>query len=89
MTLAERGLGPKRLDVQERAARQLVVRTVDGMEITGEFHLPLGTRPIDFLNRESVPFIAMTDVSFTLGGRTEQVDFLAVNKSYIVSFREP
>jgi ribonucleotide monophosphatase NagD (HAD superfamily) len=89
MSLTERGLGPRRLDVVERHATQLVLRMLDGMEVRGEAHLPRGTRPIDFLNREAEPFIAVTNATITVGGKTEHADFVAVNKHHLLSLREP
>ena len=90
MSLAERGIGvPKRFDVQERSATALVLRTIDGMEFRGSAHLPRGTRPIDFLNRDSEQFIAITDAVITLNGHTERTPFVVVNKIHIVSLREP
>jgi uncharacterized protein DUF6812 len=88
MSLAERGLGPRRPDVQERTATDLVLRMLDGMEVRGAAHLPRNTRPIDFLNRDAEPFIAITNALITINGKTERADFVAVNKTHLVSLRE-
>jgi hypothetical protein len=89
VSLAERGLGARRLDVVERQAAELVLRMLDGMEVRGQAHLPRGTRPIDFLNRDAEPFIAITNAIITVDGNTERADFVALNKTHIVSLREP
>jgi ribonucleotide monophosphatase NagD (HAD superfamily) len=88
MSLTERGLGPRRMDVVERHATELVLRMLDGMEVRGQAHLPRGTRPIDFLNREAEPFIAVTNAVINVGGKTERADFVALNKHHVVSLRE-
>jgi hypothetical protein len=88
MTLTERGLGQRRPDVQERAITVLILRTIDGMEVRGSAHLPRGTRPIDFLNRDAEQFIAITDAVIYFGGQTDKTAFVAVNKNHIVSLRE-
>jgi hypothetical protein len=59
------------------------------MEVRGQAHLPRGTRPIDFLNREADSFIAVTNAVITVGGKTERADFVALNKRHVVSLREP
>jgi hypothetical protein len=65
------------------------MRMLDGMEVRGLTHLPPNMRPIDFLNREAEPFIAVTDAVISVGGKTERADFVALNKSHLVSLREP
>jgi hypothetical protein len=89
MSLTERGLGPRRIEVVERQPTELVLRMLDGMEVRGQAHLPRGTRPIDFLNREADSFIAVTNAVITVGGKTERADFVALNKRHVVSLREP
>jgi ribonucleotide monophosphatase NagD (HAD superfamily) len=77
------------MDVLERNATELVLRTLDGMEVRGQAHLPPGTRPIDFLNRDTEPFIAVTNAVITVANKTERAEFVALNKAHIVSLREP
>ena len=89
MSLTERGLGPRRPDVLERTATELVLRMLDGMEVRGQVHLPRNSRPIDFLNREAEPFIAVTNAVITINGKTERADFVALNKAHLLTLREP
>jgi hypothetical protein len=77
------------MDVVERHGAEVVLRMLDGMEVRGMAHLPRGTRPIDFLNREAEPFIAVTNAVISIGGKTERADFLALNKNHLVSLRQP
>ena len=89
MSLTERGLGPRRLDVVEKHATELVLRMLDGMEVRGQAHLPPNVRPIDFLNRDAEPFIAITNALITVDGKSERVDFIALNKNHLVSLHQP
>jgi hypothetical protein len=88
VSLAERGLGPRRPDVLERTATELVLHMLNGMEVRGQAHLPRSTRPIDFLNRDAEPFIAVTNAVITVGGHTQRSEFVALNKNHIVSLSE-
>jgi hypothetical protein len=89
VSLTERGLGPRRPDVLDRTATELLLRMLDGMEVRGHVHLPRNTRPIDFLNREAEPFIAVTNAVISVGGKTERAEFVALNKTHLLSLREP
>jgi hypothetical protein len=62
---------------------------IDGMEIRGTVYLPPRMRVIDLLNREAEDFIAITNAELVMDGRTEQVSFIAVNKSHIATLRDP
>ena len=89
MSLAERAVGGRRPEVVDRTATELVMRMLDGMEVRGLAHLPPNMRPIDFLNREAEPFIAVTNAIISVAGTTERADFVALNKNHVVSLREP
>ena len=89
MSLTERAFGGRRPEVVDRAATELVLRMLDGMQVQGLAHLPPNMRPIDFLNREAEPFIAVTNAIISVGGKTERADFIALNKHHVVSLREP
>jgi len=57
---------------------------IDGTEIHGLLHRAHGSRTLDFLNRQSEGFVAMTDVTLYRGDESETAPFVAINKSHIV-----
>ncbi|HEY7065329.1 MAG TPA: hypothetical protein VII06_27880 [Chloroflexota bacterium] len=76
------------LDQAQRDLKHAIVRTSDGVEIRGMIHIPPGTRTLDFMNRPSESFIAVTQATLVVSGRVEQAEFLAVNKAHITVLRE-
>ena len=92
MSLGHRGLpgpGERPLEKVVRYTANADVRMIDGMEIRGTVYLPPRMRVIDLLNREAEDFIAITNAELVMDGRTEQVSFIAVNKSHIATLRDP
>ena len=81
-------LGGRSFDQAQRDLKRAIVRTSDGVEVRGLIHLPPGTRTLDFMNRDSESFIAVTGATISINGRVEQADFLAVNKAHITVLRE-
>jgi hypothetical protein len=75
-------------DQAQRDTKRAIVRTSDGVEIRGSIHIPPGTRTLDFMNRSTENFIAVTGATIVSGGRIEQTSFLAVNKAHITVLRE-
>jgi hypothetical protein len=75
-------------DQAQRDAKRAIVRTSDGMEIRGLIHIPPGTRTLDFMNRATDNFIAVTSATIIVGGRVEQANFVALNKAHITVLRE-
>ena len=72
----------------QRDTKRAIVRTSDGVEIRGSIHIPPGTRTLDFMNRQTDSFIAVTGATILSGGRIEQTTFVAVNKAHITVLRE-
>ena len=82
--LSERTLGvAARLDRSVRDLQEVALTMIDGTEIRGMLHRAHGSRTLDFLNRQSEGFVAMTDALIFHGERTEHVSFIAVNKAHI------
>ena len=75
---------PERL----RELQEVELVMVDGTHVRGILHRAHGTRTIDFLNRQSEGFVAMTKAELVQRGRSEQVGFLAINKAHIVRLIE-
>ena len=70
---------------QPRELQELTLLLVDGSQIRGVLHRPPGTRTLDFLNRQTDAFVAVTEACITSHeGRDSQAPFVAVNKSQIV-----
>jgi hypothetical protein len=92
MSLEQRGVPAPGQRAMEKVARYTAnadIRMIDGMEIRGTVYLPPRMRVIDLLNREAEDFIAITSAELVMEGRTEHVDFIAVNKTHIATLREP
>jgi hypothetical protein len=66
-----------------RALQEVALFMTDGTEVRGMLHRAHGTRTLDFLNRGSESFVAMTDAVLTRGEHTEHVSFVAINKTHI------
>lgn len=77
------GLAARMVD-RPRELQEVALSLVDGTEIRGMLHRAHGSRTLDFLNRQSEGFVAMTDALVFQGERTERVLFIAVNKAHVV-----
>jgi len=84
-SLSERtqGLAARMVD-RPRELQEVALMMIDGSEIRGMLHRAQGSRTLDFLNRQSEGFVAMTDALIVHGDRTEHVSFIAVNKAHII-----
>ena len=80
---SERTLGA-RLPDRVRALQEVALILSDGTEIRGILHRTHGTRTLDYLNHQAEAFVAMTDAILFYGERTENVEFIAINKAHIV-----
>ena len=66
-----------------RELQEVALIMVDGTEIRGMLHRAHGSRTLDFLNRQTEGFVAMTDATLFNGERAEHVSFIAINKAHI------
>jgi hypothetical protein len=83
------GLAARVGDPHVRQLQEVALVLIDGSEIRGMLHRAHGTRTLDYLNRGSESFVAMTDATVTQrGGETEYVSFVAVNKAHVVRLVE-
>jgi hypothetical protein len=84
-SLSERtqGLAARMVD-RPRELQEVALIMVDGTEIRGMLHRAHGSRTLDFLNRQTEAFVAMTDALVFHGERTEHVSFIAVNKAHVI-----
>ncbi len=73
---------------RHRDLQAVTLLLVDGTEVHGVLHRAPGTRTLDYLNRQAESFVAMTDALVTSNGRTQSVEFIAINKSHIVRLVE-
>jgi hypothetical protein len=71
-----------------RTLQEVSLFMTDGTEVRGMLHRAHGTRTLDFLNRGSEGFVAMTDAVLTRGEHTEHVSFVAINKTHIARVTE-
>jgi hypothetical protein len=86
---AERIVGlSARVGENRRDLKEVALVMLDGTEIRGVMHRTPGTRTLDFLNRQTEIFVAMTDATLTTGERHEKVSFVAINKAHIVRVLE-
>jgi hypothetical protein len=76
------------LDRADREQKRAVLQLSDGLVIEGLIHIPPGTRPLDFFNRPTDSFIAVTNAVVYAGGQSERTPFIAVNKAHIISVRD-
>jgi hypothetical protein len=67
-----------------RELQEVALVMIDGTEVRGMLHRAHGTRTLDFLNRQSEAFVAMTDALLHRNGETEEVSFIALNKTHIL-----
>ena len=65
---------------------EVVITTVHG-HVRGHVHVLAGQRVKDLLNNANEQFLAVTEASFcaTESARAQEVGFIALNKSHIVS----
>jgi hypothetical protein len=84
-SLSERtqGLAARMVD-RPRELQEVALMMIDGSEIRGMLHRAHGSRTLDYLNRQSEDFVAMTEAVICHGERTEHVSFIAVNKAHII-----
>jgi len=84
-SLSERtqGLAARMVD-RPRELQEVALIMIDGSEIRGMLHRAHGSRTLDFLNRQTEGFVAMTDALVFHGERTERVSFIAVNKAHVI-----
>lgn len=67
-----------------RSLQEVTLALIDGTEVRGMLHRAHGTRTLDFLNKQSEIFVAMTDATLYRGDDAEDVPFIALNKAHIV-----
>jgi hypothetical protein len=77
-----------RVAEQPRDVQLVALTMVDGTRIRGLLHRAPGTRTLDYLNRQAETFVAVTDATVANGETSEQVLFVAINKSHIVQVIE-
>ena len=77
------GLAARMVD-RPRELQEVALIMIDGTEIRGMLHRAHGSRTLDFLNRQTEAFVAMTDALVFHGERTEHVSFIAVNKAHVI-----
>jgi hypothetical protein len=92
MSLEQRGLHSLASKVYNRVAREpvrAVLWLTTGEEICGTVYLLPGVRLLDLLNLPGDHFIAVTDARISRAGSTQDLDFVAVNKTQIVTASQP
>ena len=67
-----------------RELQEVTLVMIDGTEVRGMLHRAHGSRTLDFLNKQSEAFVAMTDATLYRGDDTEEVPFIALNKMHIL-----
>jgi hypothetical protein len=84
-TLSERasGLSARMPSDHNRELQEVSLVMTDGVEIHGLLHRAQGSRTLDFLNRQTEGFVAMTDVTLYRGDDSEFLPFIAINKQHI------
>ncbi len=82
-SLSERTSLAARVVERPRELQEVSLIMVDGTEIRGMLHRAHGSRTLDFLNRQSEAFVAMTEAMVFQGESSEHVAFIAVNKAHI------
>jgi hypothetical protein len=82
------GLSSRLPSERGRERQEVSMLMTDGAEIHGMLHRAQGSRTLDFLNRQSEDFVAMTDVTLYRGDETEMLPFIAINKAHILRVSE-
>ena len=83
-SLADRTGLAARLTERPRELQEVALVMVDGTEVRGMLHRAHGSRTLDFLNRQSETFVAMTNAVLYRGEEAEEVPFIALNKVHIL-----
>jgi hypothetical protein len=83
-SLSERTSLSARMTDRPRELQEVALQMVDGTEIRGMLHRAHGSRTLDYLNRQTEGFVAMTDATLFRGEQTEHVSFIAINKAHIM-----
>jgi uncharacterized protein DUF6812 len=86
--MSERSLAGRLPTERIRTLQEVTLTMIDGTEVRGMLHRAHGSRTLDFLNRQSEGFVALTGVTLYRGEETEMVPFLAVNKLHILRLIE-
>jgi ribonucleotide monophosphatase NagD (HAD superfamily) len=74
-----------RISERPRELQEVALLMSDGTQVRGMLHRAHGSRTLDFLNRQSEGFVAMTNVELLhASGSTEKLSFIAINKAHIV-----
>jgi hypothetical protein len=73
-----------RVTDRPRDLQEVALMMVDGTEIRGVLHRAHGSRTLDYLNRQTEDFVAMTEAILIRGNDAEAVSFIAVNKAHIM-----
>jgi hypothetical protein len=73
-----------RVSDRPRELQEVALVMVDGTEVRGMLHRAHGSRTLDFLNRQTEGFVAMTNAELTRGENVEYVSFIALNKAHVV-----
>ena len=68
--------------------QEITLMMVDGTEVHGVLQLAHGMRTLDYLNRQSEGFVAITDAEVVRDGQRELVAFIAINKAHVVRLTE-
>jgi hypothetical protein len=77
------GLAARVVD-RPRELQEVALFMLDGTEVRGMLHRAHASRTLDFLNRQTEGFVAMTDVMVFHGERVERMKFIAVNKAHVL-----
>ena len=85
MSISDRGSLAARLPTERlRTLQQVALSMVDGTEVRGMLHRAHGSRTLDFLNRQTEAFVALTEVTLYRGEETEMLPFIAINKAHVL-----
>jgi len=72
-----------------REQRPAGIQLLDGSVIEGIIHILPSCRPMDLLNNQDEPFVAVTAARVSnLRGETREMEFVAINKSAIALLYE-
>ena len=74
--------------LSERELQEVCLTLVDGTRVTGMLHRAQGTRTMDYMNKQTEDFVAMTDAVLVNGDEVERVAFVAINKHHIIRLIE-
>ena len=94
-TLSERTSTPEGASIaariptdRPRELQEVELVMVDGTEVRGVMHHAFGARTLDFLNKGSDAFVALTNVTVRRGEDVQKVPFIALNKAHMVRLIE-